>query len=59
MKEKKTLKQDLNYLENFWPRIIFLLSAWAFIYWVMTSQNAEAAIHIYLIEPIRNRLSSL
>ena len=59
MKEKKTLKQDPNYPENFWPRIIFLLSAGAFIYWVMTSQNAEAAMHKYLIEPIRNRLSSL
>ncbi len=59
MKEKKILNSDPNYPENFWPRIIFLLFSGAFIYWVMTSPNAEAAMHIYLIEPIRNRLSSL
>ncbi len=59
MKEKKTLTSDPNYPENFWPKLITLLSAGAFIYWVMTSPNAEAAMHIYLIEPIRNRLSSL
>ena len=52
MKEKKTLKQDPNYPENFWPRIIFLLSAGAFIYWVMTSQNADKTLDQYLFDPI-------
>ena len=52
MKEKKTLKQDPNYPENFWPRIIFLLSAGAFIYWVMTSQNADEIFDQYLFDPI-------
>ena len=58
MKEKKTLKQDPNYPENFWPRIIFLLFSGAFIYWVMTSPNAEVTLQRYLIDPIQNKLGS-
>ncbi len=45
-------KLDPNFPENFWPRIIFLLSIGVFIYWVMTSPNADATLHIYLIDPI-------
>ena len=58
MKEKKTLKSDPNYPENFWPRIIFLLCSGAFIFWVMTSPNADATLHTYLIDPIKNKLGS-
>jgi len=58
MKEKKTLKSDPNYPENFWPRIIFLLSSGAFIYWLMTSPNSDSILHTYLIDPIQNKLSS-
>jgi len=44
MKEKKPLTSDPNYPENFWPKLITLLSAGAFIYWVMTSPNADATL---------------
>ena len=49
---KKRLKSDSNYPENFWPKIITLLSIGAFIYWVMTSQNADTILEQYLFEPI-------
>ena len=49
---KKKLKSDSNYPENFWPKIITLLSIGAFIYWVMTSQNADTILDQYLFEPI-------
>jgi len=49
---KKRLKSDSNYPENFWPKIITLLSRGAFIYWVMTSQNADTILDQYLFEPI-------
>ena len=58
MKEKKTLKSDQNYPNNFWPTLITLLSSGAFIYWVMTSPNADAILHKYLIDPIQNKLGS-
>ena len=57
MKETKTLKSDSNYPENFWPRIIFLLSSGALIYWLMTSPNSDLILHTYLIDPIKNKLS--
>ena len=56
MKEKKILKSDPNYPDNFWPKLITLLSAAAFIYWVMTSPNADATLQIYLIDPIKNKM---
>ena len=56
MKEKKTLKSDLNDPDNFWPKLITLLSAGAFICWAMTSPNADAILHTYLIDPIQNKL---
>ena len=59
MKGKKTLNSDPNYPENFWPRIIFLLSIGAFIYWVMTSPNANVILHTYLIDPIGIKLGSI
>ena len=55
---EKTLKQDPNYPENFWPRIIFLLFSGAFIYWVMTSPNADATLHTYLLDPIMNKIGA-
>ena len=58
MKEKKTLKQNPNYPENFWPRIIFLLFMGVFIYWVMTSSNAGEILRAYLINPIEKKLGS-
>ena len=53
---EKKLKLDPNYPDNFWPRIIFWLSIGAFIYWVMTSPNADTTLHTYLIGPIQNIL---
>ena len=47
---------DENYPENFWPKIIFLLSIGAFIYWVMTAQEAEKTLHTYLLEPVLSKL---
>ena len=58
MKEKKKLKSDPKYSDNFWPQLITLVSAGAFIYWVMTSSNADAILHTYLIDPIQNKLGS-
>ncbi len=58
MKEKKTLKSDPKYPDNFWPKLITLLFAGAFIYWVMTSPNADATLYTYLIDPIQKRLGS-
>ena len=55
MKEKKMPKSDSNYPENFWPRIIFLLSIAAFIYWVMTTPEADVTLHKYLFDPILNQ----
>ena len=54
MKETKTLKQDPNYPENFWPRIIFLLSVGGFIYWAMTSPDASTTLHKLLLDPIKD-----
>ena len=51
-REKKILKADPNYPENFWPKILTLLSIGAFIYWVMTSQNADIILDHYLFDPI-------
>ena len=56
MKEKKTVKSDPNTPDNFWPKLITLLSAGAFIYWVMTSPNADAILQTYLMAPIKNKL---
>ena len=41
-----------NYPENFWPKILTLLSIGAFIFWVMTSQNADKILDQYLFDPI-------
>ncbi len=59
MNEKKSLNSDPNYPENFLPKLFTLLSAGAFIYWVMTSPNADAILHTYLIDPIKNMLGAL
>tara|TARA_B100000700_G_C14821202_1_gene750031 strand:- start:226 stop:405 length:180 start_codon:yes stop_codon:yes gene_type:complete len=56
MKQKKTLKSDKSYPDNFWPILITLLTAGAFIYWVMTSPHADATLHTYLIDHIHNIL---
>ena len=57
MKEKKTLNSHANYPDNFWPKIIFLLSTGAFIYWLMTSPNADATLYKYLFDPIQGKLN--
>ena len=49
---------DENYPESFWPRIIFLLSIGAFIYWVMTAPEAEKTLHKYLLDPVLSKLKS-
>ena len=49
---KNNFESDSNYPENFWPKIITLLSIGDFIYWVMTSQNADTILDQYLFEPI-------
>ncbi len=59
MKEKKKLKSDPDYPDNFWPKIIFLLSTGAFIYWVMTSPGAETTLHKYIFDPIQSKFNSL
>jgi len=56
MKKKMTQKSEPNYPENFWPQLITLLSAGAFIFWVMTSPNSDTVLHTYLIGPIQNKL---
>ena len=58
MKEKKRLESDPNYPDNFWSQLITLLSAGAFIYWVMTSPNADSTLHTFLIDPIKNKLGT-
>ncbi len=52
MIKKKEIKFDPNYPEDFWPSVLTLLFIGAFIYWVMTSQNAEKILDQYLFEPI-------
>ena len=41
MRKTRKLNSDPNYPEDFWPKILTLLSIGAFIYWVMTSENAD------------------
>ena len=51
MRNKNELKSDSNYPENFWPKILTLLSIGAFVFLVMTSQNAEKfSINIFLTQ---------
>ncbi len=52
MINKNELNYDSNYPENFWPKILTLLSVGAFIFWVMTSQNADKILDQYLFDPI-------
>ena len=52
MRNEKGFNSDKNYPENFWPKILTLLSIGAFIYWVMTSQNADKTLDQYLFDPI-------
>ena len=52
IQNKNKLKSDPNYPENFWPKILTLLTIGAFIYWVMTSQNADSIIDQYLFDPM-------
>tara|TARA_Y100001968_G_scaffold302783_1_gene316389 strand:- start:306 stop:506 length:201 start_codon:yes stop_codon:yes gene_type:complete len=51
-KDQIKIKTDPNYPENFWPKILTILSIGAFIYWVMTSQNSEKILGQYLFDPI-------
>ena len=51
-KNKKRSISDPNYPEDFWPKIITLFSIGAFIFWVMTSQNADTILDQFLFDPI-------
>ena len=52
MRKEDEFNSDLNYPENFWPKILTLLCIGFFIYWVMTSQNADKILDKYLFDPI-------
>ena len=52
MRNKNVFNSDSNYPENFWPKILTLLSIGAFIYWVMTSQKADEILDQNLFAPI-------
>ena len=52
MKKENECKFDSYYPENYWPKILTLLCMGAFIYWVMTSQNADKILDQYLFDPI-------
>ena len=52
MRNKNELNSDSNYPENLWPKILTLLSIGAFIFWVMTSQNADKILDQYPFDPI-------
>ena len=51
-KNENKFKSDPNYPENFWPKILTLLSIGTFVYWVMNSQNADTILDQYLFDPI-------
>tara|TARA_Y100001970_G_scaffold274122_1_gene373379 strand:- start:6807 stop:6995 length:189 start_codon:yes stop_codon:yes gene_type:complete len=57
MKEKIPAK-SIPDLDNFYPKLITLLFAGAFIYWLMTSPNSYLTLHKYLIDPFKNKLDS-
>ncbi|KGG20192.1 hypothetical protein EV03_1393 [Prochlorococcus marinus str. PAC1] len=52
MRKEDEFNSDSNYPENFWPKILTLLCIGVFIYWVMTSQNADKNLDKYLFVPI-------
>jgi len=52
MRKEDKFNSDSNYPENFWPKILTLLCIGFFIYWVMTSQNADKILDEYLFAPI-------
>ena len=56
-KDKTNINSDPNYPDNFWPKIITLLSIGAFIFWVMTVPEADKSVHKYLLDPILNKLN--
>ena len=35
---------------------LFVVQRSFFIYWVMTSPNADATLHSYLLDPIKNKM---
>jgi hypothetical protein len=53
MRKEDEFNSDSNYPENFWPKILTLLCIGVFIYWVMTSQNADRILDKYLFDPIQ------
>ena len=52
MRKDNEFKSESNDPENFWPKILTLLCIGAFIYWVMTSENADKTIDQYLFDLI-------
>ncbi len=57
--KEKDLKSDENYPENFWPKLITLLCAGAFIYWVMTTPDSDTALNKYLFDPILKQIDKI
>ena len=49
---KQKSNSDPNYPENFWLKILTLLSIGAFTCWVITSQNSDKILDRYIFEPI-------
>ena len=52
MRKENEFNSDSNYPENFWPEILTLIGMGDFIYYVMTSQNADKTLDQYLFDPI-------
>ena len=52
MRKENEFNSDSNYPENFWLKILTLLCIGVFIYWVMTSQNADKNLDKYLFDQI-------
>ena len=57
MRNKNELNSDSNYPENFWPKILTLLSIGAFIFWLMTSQNSDIILDQYLLTQFLDNLT--
>ena len=59
MRKEYEFNSDSNYPENFRLKILTLLCIGAFIYLVMTSQNADKTLDQYLFDPILRLFDSI
>ena len=50
---------DDQYPDNFWPTLITLVAAGAFIYWVMTTPDSVEIFKKYLYYPILKVLNKV